>query len=181
MTTRTSKADGWAAADGGVSGRRIGHFTHQVIASLLEEGLRSPSPAELFERVGSHELVASASRYRTAARQQLLTGAAVYFRLFCPPAGWEFRGSEVKAGGCRLDLVFARDGMVLADEIKAGAMASASDRDALDEQIARQLAAGARKWGAAFAGVRAVLLARPAMSFLAAPDGSRHPLTWKET
>jgi len=159
-----------------VKGERLGVSVHALVGECLHDGLRHPSPVELLTRAGRHALtVDSRNVHRQAAKQALLTTAAVYFRWFTPPDEWEFLGTEVKAGGCRFDLVWQTAGQVVVDEIKSGAMA-VPGRGGFEPQVARLIKGGATKYGDAFVGVRVIILAAPALSYLARPGGDREAL-----
>lgn len=162
-----------------LDGRKAGERVHEAVARLLERGTRKPSPLEVVSL--ARDIVASpglAVTYRQAAIQRLATATASYFRLFVLDESWQYVGSEVKAARCRYDLVFERDGCVIADELKAGRVADRTELKLTDAQIARQLIAGRAKWSEAFLGVRALFLGAPRASFLARPDGEREPIEW---
>lgn len=151
---------------GPLSGSAIGQAAHQVIARLLREGVREPSPEVLFRAVASHPVCQNAPVYRQAARQRLTAAVAVYFRFLLPDAGWGLVGDEVQLEGARLDLLWEhRSGRVRADELKAGRAVQAVEAQSLAAQLARQLEAGAAAYGERFVGVRVLVLAAPSHSF----------------
>jgi hypothetical protein len=161
-----------------LDGRQVGQAAHLLIASLVQKGLRRPSPEDLFAAVASSDLVAArVSSYRQAAKQRLLGAASLYFRFFALGEGWSFAGAEVSIDGGRLDLVWEGTGGVLSDEIKTGWPRDLAERRELEDQIGRQLAGARRKFGPSFAGIRVLILGRPGASFLLKADGSREPLT----
>lgn len=85
------------------------------------------------------------------------TAAAAYFHWFSPH-GWNFIGAEVIRHGVAFDLVWERDGRVLADELKSGLGSLGPGDQELRAQLESQAEAGFAEWGESFAGVRAVLL-----------------------
>jgi len=163
-----------------LDGRRAGERVHLAVARLLEQGVRKPSAFQVVSL--ARDMVVApglAVIYRQTAIQRLATCTASYFRLFALDETWTYIGAEIAAGRCRFDFLFEHeDGQVLADELKAGRVADRGGRRLFDEQVARQLKAGAAKWGERFLGVRVLLLAAPRASFLARPDGERQPLEW---
>lgn len=157
-------------------GERLGVSVHALVGECLQDGLRHPTPVELLTRAGRYALtVDSRNVHRQAAKQALLTTAAVYFRWFTPPDEWGFLGTEITARGCRFDLVWQTAGQVVVDEIKSGAM-GVPGRGGFEPQVARLIQGGATKYGDAFVGVRVIILAAPALSYLARPGGDREPL-----
>jgi hypothetical protein len=156
--------------------QRLGVSVHVLVGECLQDGLRHPSPAELIARAGRHAVtVDSRAVHRQAAKQAVVTTAAIYFRWFTPPEAWEFIGTEVKAHGCRFDLVWQAAGLIVVDEIKSGA-AAVPGRDGFEPQVAGLVRGGETKYEDAFVGVRVILLAAPALSYLASPGGGRKPL-----
>jgi hypothetical protein len=165
-----------------VDGRVRGVIKHTLTGELLAAGIRNPSFEEILTRANRFEpLQSDAIIYRQAARQHICTGVARYFRLFLPPASWRFEGYEVEVGGVSFDHLWTDDNdRLVADELKTGRLPEAG-RDEHERQLARQLKAGARAQGDGFRGVRVCVFTAPTRSFFAHPDGTREPLTWKET
>jgi hypothetical protein len=152
----------------------LGLLLHQLIGRLLADGVRAPDPLELATVVAHYvardDAVQSRPTYRQSQRQRLHLGARLYLRAFLPDETHTFIGSEVSAGTCSLDLLWRdAEGQYWADELKTGR--TEPDSQQLHEQLGRQLAAGRRKWGAKFLGVRVCLFASPAESFFADVDG----------
>jgi hypothetical protein len=168
---------------GAIDGRAAGSAVHHVIGALLGDGIRHPSPLELRRYVAADPSVnRSAVVYRQAAKQRLLTAAAVYFRLFAPAGTWELLGVEAAYGRNRADLVWRTSGGgVVIDEIKSGVALDRFENERLEQQVARLLTGGAATHGEPFGGVRVVLLATPARSYLARPDGCREPAEWRRS
>lgn len=165
-----------SALDPTTAGRRV----HGAVGRLLEAGVRAPGSLEVIAL--ARDIVCEpglAVVRRQAAIQRLATCTAAYFRLFVLDETWAYIGAEIGAGRCRFDFVFEGvDASIVADELKSGKVADRGERRLFDEQITRQLDAGAAKWGDRFLGIRALLLAAPRASFLARPDGGREPLEW---
>lgn len=154
-----------------------GVATHAVIQRMLAAGVRQPTAAERMEWVGQHIAAAYAAQpHRLGARQRLLAPLAVYFQRFVPPQPWQLEGSEVTVGRSRLDLLWTDGRELFADELKTGTSAIQLASDQVDAQAARQTAAGARRFGECFLGVRVLLLAAPGRSFWVRPDGSHNSL-----
>ena len=161
--------------DGVGDGRTIGIAIHRLIARLSEAGVRTPTPIELIEAVRCEDLP-NQVRFAPNARQRLLTGAAIYFRLYAEDQ-WSLIGSEVKAGRSRLDLLWRRpDGQLVADELKSGRVGIEIEHPELDAQVSRQLKDGRSEFGEEFAGTRVLFFHWPRLSFHATPDGARELL-----
>ena len=129
-----------------LDGRRVGQYVHCVIADLVQAGERSPSPEVILCAVGRHRLTGRSVQYRQAALRQLLAATSLYFGLFGPREDWALIGTEVPALRTRFDLVWGTSTGVLADEIKIGRLGTIADREALDQQLERQLAAGTARY-----------------------------------
>lgn len=160
-----------------VDGRRIGQLAHVIIGELLSAGLRRPSPREIWSVVAGHS-VFERCRYRQAARQQLIAAASVYFRLFEPGDDWSVEQLELLSDRTRFDVVWRSGDSWRVDEIKSGRVGTVLERNQLDDQLKRQLAAGVQRWEESFSGVRVVILGAPSSSFVATPDGERVPVSW---
>lgn len=173
------------ARSGAPIGRRNGPFdpstlgraAHEVIATLCAEGLRGTDYERVARTCRSHPATSQPTVRRQAAVGWLCSAASMYFRLFAPPEGWEFLGSEVRANGCCFDLVwrnrFAKS--VIADELKTGKAADLIEGARLDDQVSRELAGGCALYGKSFVGVRVLILAAPKRSFTTLPGGTRTP------
>lgn len=170
------------ATDGELAGAPteavIGRFAHQVIADLLAAGHTTPDPKTITKAVMAQPLETIESARPHAAAQQLCVSAALYFRLFATDPDWHYAGHEVPAGGVRFDLVFKNGSRVRTDQIKTGRMEMRLEVDSLEEQVARELRAGKKKWGTSYVGLRAVVLGAPRKSFLLDRDGARTAVSW---
>lgn len=165
-------------AHGHVDRRRAGVLAHALIAALLSEGERAPSPTRISASAARLPGLADVRSYRMAVQQRVVTAAAVYFRLFMPAVGWTFDGSELRGPSARFDLVWrSADGMFV-DEVKSGRVATRRDLAAVREQAGRETQAGAAAFGERFLGVRVVSLGAPRTSFFADRDGRCTPLAW---
>lgn len=85
------------------------------------------------------------------------TAATAYFHWFSP-RGWTFVGYEQIHHGVAFDLVWARAGLIFADELKSGVHEFGPARSRLRSQVESQAEAGRLEWGDAFLGVRPVQL-----------------------
>jgi hypothetical protein len=152
---------------GPLDGRSVGRGVHQVIQALLEIGLRTPSPTELFASVAAHPLAQHALTYKLAARQRLVTLASCYFNTpsFARP-GWVLLATEAPTGaGDFFDAVWQTpDDRIVVEEIKSNRDIDAEDPALLD-QVRRYATAAEQKWGDRFAGVRVLILTAPRSSF----------------
>lgn len=158
----------------------IGSQAHRMIGELLLAGHRRPNVLLLRRHVAQHGLLSMYSGApKQAAKQMLLSAASSYFRFFVPDDSWSFAGLEVSLAACRADLVWSGAEGVVIDEIKTGRLAARFERDALTQQVERLLAAGDAEYGDRLVGVRALVLAAPATSFWARPDGRTEPLDWE--
>jgi hypothetical protein len=158
---------------------RLATACHEIIASLLKDGIRKPSLSDIAALANRHPAVQSAPRPQ-AARQRAMACVSAYFRFFGPEADWQFAGAEVSTAGGRLDVVW-QDGAerYLIDEIKAGRLSARDARDATARQVKKYLGIGAENWGDQFAGVRVLFLGTPRYSYIAAADGTAVPFTWE--
>lgn len=156
----------------------IGQCIHAVVGELLAKGVRTPRPEELLSTVAGNELLQeSVAAYRQAAKQRVLSGVSLYFRLFLPASQWRYGGSELQAGPRRLDLIWRHgSGEIMADELKSGRAVGFDSRRSLEAQVAAQVAVGVERFGAEFVGVRAILLAAPRRSYLLRADGTSENL-----
>ena len=165
-------------APGHVDRRRVGVLAHALIAELLAAGARHPTPERISSAAARLPALADVGSYRVAVRQRIVTSAALYFRLFIPPAGWVFDGAELRGPSARFDLVWRSAGGVIVDELKSGRSATRREIAALREQAARETRAGAAVFGPDFLGVRVVSLGAPHTSFFTDRDGRCAPLEW---
>lgn len=156
----------------------LGRAAHEVIAELAAGGLRHACWENIAAAVAAHPVCQQPTVRRQAARQWLCSVVSLYFRLFVPLEGWNLVGSEVLAPGCRFDLVWRSrfQGSVIADELKSGKAPDFIGGSRLEEQLARQLRGGSEQYGEHFTGVRVLVLAAPARSFVALPNGDRMPV-----
>lgn len=157
--------------------QQIGSQAHRMIGELLLAGHRRPNVLLLRRHAVQHGLLSIYSGApKQAAKQLLLSAASSYFRFFVPDHSWLFGGVEVSLAGCRADLVWSGAEGVVIDEIKTGRLAARFEQEALTQQVERLLAAGVMEYGERLIGVRALVLAAPATSFWARPDGRTEPL-----
>lgn len=130
---------------------RLGRATHEVICELAAERHRDRARvADAVSRALTRRGTAN-----PALRRRLTNLAHIYLNGLVPPGEVALVGHELTVGEVRMDLVWATDGRVWADELKTtgGRMTPP-----LAAQCARQLRAGTARWGSAFAGVRVVWL-----------------------
>lgn len=166
-------------APGHVDKKRVGALAHALIAGLLAGGERAPAAVRISACAAQLPGLAEVGSYRLAVRQRVLTSAAVYFRLFVPPAEWAFDGAELRGPSARFDLVWRSAGGVIVDELKTGRSATRSEIAAVREQAARELRSGAAVFGKDFLGVRVVSLGAPRTSFFTGLDGRTTPVEWR--
>jgi hypothetical protein len=150
----------------------LGIKSHEFIGGLLGTGLREAATTEIARLAGVAVDRDLCITHRQATRARLRTDAHIYFRHFAPTAAWTLVGWEVRAGSCRLDLVWRDEaGRVWADELKTGRFTKLDQ--GVSAQVERQLEGGARRWGPAFAGVRLCLFGAPNESPALTPAGHR--------
>ena len=149
-----------------ISGREAGRLVHVAIAELLSQGHTAPTMSDMLGVIVP--LVENrVSGYRQAGKVALLSGTAVYFRRFLPPAPWRFEAAEVVVPGARLDLLFRDDAdRYFSDEVKTGQVARSCDRTDLEEQVERGLRGARAKFGDSFLGIRAAILGAPGTSYV---------------
>ena len=154
-----------------ISGREAGRLVHVAIAELLSQGNTAPSMSDMLGVIVP--LVEDrVSGYRQGGKVFLLSGTAVYFQRFVPPAPWRFVEAEVAVPGARLDLLFADDqNRYFSDEVKTGQVARGGARAELSKQVERGLLGARTKFGDAFLGIRAAILGAPRTSYVF-PDAS---------
>lgn len=145
------------AADSGIA-------IHALIAAAAAQFGPKAHVGQLQKLAGALISERLAPVYRQSLKQRVVTAATRYFTRF-GPVGWTFVGSEVVVGEVALDLVWTRGGLVMADELKTGAV-SLFGEDELKLQIEAQLAAARSRWGEAFHGVRSIRLLEPELSRL---------------
>jgi hypothetical protein len=157
------------------SGAKLGVLIHSIVQELLVSGVRMLDPATFFSFIAQHPLVLKVPQsQRQSLKQRLTTAVASYFRFFVPLDGWRLVGVEVRAPGCVFDVVWETDnGEIVVDEIKAGRLQTRPEREAVESQIARELAGGTRKWDERFCGIRLLWLGAPLHSVLVQPNGKR--------
>lgn len=161
---------------------RIGKAVHSVTGRLLSDGLPAATAREILAYVASEPLLSMGGTYWLGARARVSCLTAVYLRRLLPPHPWSYVDHQVPLSPRGdLDLVFeqTKTRMVRVDELKTGAPAW-SERDALEEQIQRELAGGGARFGTRFAGLRVLYLAAPTQSFVVSPDGTRAQLPSSE-
>jgi hypothetical protein len=158
-----------------VGGALLGQAIHAVVSDLLTAGVRELDQDQLFAAVASHHLIlAQPVSERHFFKQRVITGVASYFRFFLPPPSWKLLGCEVPEGVCSFDLVWETpEREIFVDEIKAGRLATRIEREAVEGQLARELAAANCKWLSRFAGIRLLWIGAPLHAVLVRPDGVR--------
>lgn len=160
-------------------GVSVGRLAHVLIGHLLTDGDRAPSLRSMMSAVNTLELDAIPSVHPYALKQQLLASAALYFRLFVPGPEWALIAREYRSGNCRFDLVFRHTaGDVVVDEVKSGRLETALERQTVEEQATRELAAAVAEWADDFKGVRVLSLGSPRMSRFYAASGEVSDLQW---
>lgn len=176
---RDVRDDDDSVAPGHIDRRRVGALTHALIAGLLADGQRAPSPACISAEAAALPGLAEIAKFRLAVRQRALTGAAIYFRLFVPDREWAFEGAEVPGPNARFDFVWRSADGVIIDELKTGRVATRREIAAVHEQAAREMHAGAAVFGEDFLGVRVLSLGAPRTSFFTGRDGGTAPVEWR--
>jgi hypothetical protein len=166
-------------APGHMDKKQVGALAHALIAGLLTDGYRAPSPERISVSAAALPGLSDVVTFRLAVRQRALTAAAVYFRLFVPDRHWVFEGAELRGPNARFDLVWRSAGGVIVDELKTGRSATRGEIAAVREQAARELRAGAGMFGEDFLGVRVVSLGAPRTSFFTGLDGRTSPVEWR--
>jgi hypothetical protein len=157
----------------------VGEQAHRAVAAIARLGRRAGMPAleeAAWEVAG--ELMAKHRDLGLRARAgRLVVGsaAAVYARVFLPPASWTLRDAEVDIEGGRLDLVWdTDDARVVYDEVKlVGSLDRPRGEGRTSRQVRAYLAHGNITHGDAFGGVRLVLLGAPRHSMLIGPGERR--------
>lgn len=155
------------------AGRTFGTVLHRVLADLIKAGGTDWSPEQRLRWLALHPLVrACIVGPEVKTRNRLAIALSVYRHHFVLSERWHLVDVDVRTPHAELDLVWCRDdGVIMADEIKSGAMTGSGMRR-LEEQLARQLIDGPKVYGGPFSGVRAVLLQAPGDSRFFAIDGS---------
>lgn len=157
----------------------LGCLHHLVVQRAAEHSGGFPTLTEARAVVG--ELVGeavSAPAHRIALKARLNSLASRYVGTFALPAGTKLLGSEISVAGSRLDLVWLLpSGLLVADELKSGALRGAFDADLVAGQLARQLAGSLAQYGECFLGIRLVRLATPEASQFLSADGQTIPLS----
>lgn len=141
-----------------------GAVTHRLIAEIGRRHGGGATPEQVLdvaEGLGSARL---APVYRQSSRQRVATAAAAFFRIFGRP-GWQLHKALTVVEGVEFDLLWRRQGRIVADELKTGLAAPELWFERVEQQVESQLEAGQAGFGVAFLGVRAVLLAEPEKSF----------------
>lgn len=135
-----------------------GTLTHVLIAVGCERFGPDATPSEV---LSLRDYCFAGPRlspvYGRARAQFALTSTAAYFRRF-GPTGWKFLGSEVIAGDVAFDLLWTRNGMVFADEVKSGMFGIDLGERRLKAQVDAQADVGRNAWGSSFLGVRPVVM-----------------------
>lgn len=141
-----------------------GTAIHAFIAYVAGKFGAAASVAQIVEASAVLHTKGLAPVYRQSIKQRVVTATSRYFTRLSPQ-GWQFMGSEWMVGGVALDLLWKRGSLLIADEVKTGAVALFSEEE-LKRQVAGQLEAGRREWGKNFLGVRAIRLREPELSDL---------------
>lgn len=133
----------------------IGQLTHAVATAQLEQG-RPFDPKSLRETVDAFLPARTASTYRQAVRQRVITALVVYRRELVPD-GWRFISGEQIARDVKLDLLWATpNGSLVADELKTGSWPLV-DALPIQRQCATQCRAARESFGDSFQMVRLVI------------------------
>ena len=158
------------------AGRTFGTILHRVLADLIKASGTAWSPEQLLQWLALHPLVrACIVGTEVKTRNQLAVALSVYRHHFVLSERWHLVDIDVRTPHAELDVVWCRDdGVIMADEIKSGAMTGSAMRH-LEEQLARQLTDAPTLYGEPFSGVRAVLLQAPGDSRFFGIDGSIGP------
>jgi hypothetical protein len=155
----------------------VGARAHTVVAAVLRDG---PYKSRYELSVAITTAARSAFRSGNVQRPReaffdVITAAGVYLHRFQPADPWKLVGTELKAEGCRFDLVFKHPVHgVLIDELKLG-VSRRSDA-AVREQIDKYVHVGSKVYGACFVGVRLCQVHQPMESRLFSPKSQRSTL-----
>lgn len=135
----------------------VGSLVHSVLAELLR--LDAPFTADAAMREADRQLPARlAPSHRQSLRQRTASAALRYQQHF-RRADWRLLETEANLEDVRVDLLFLMaGGEICCDEIKTGSAAEGQLAQ-IRTQAESQLVAGRMLYGAAFTGVRVVLLA----------------------
>lgn len=154
--------------------REVGQRAQALFAEYGRRGER-PDGEALFDEVVAVLRCHPFLGRRRPGPQRLATLTAVGLELM-PPTDWTFLGAEVASRPGRIDLTWQSPdsflpapGVVLFDEMKAGAMPGHLTTGEVTDQVARYLRFGVRTFGSRFAGVRLVALSLPASSVFYRP------------
>lgn len=140
-----------------------------MIGELLISNVDLSDPGAIYAFVIDRVRGPSISHMQSR-RMKVSGNVGRYFSEFLRGDGWSFLGAELNLGDVRLDLLWlGPEGRIEADEIKTGFRAVLDAQNAFRNQLEQQVRAGQLVFGSNFAGVRAVLLAKPSASFLATP------------
>lgn len=153
----------------------VGRVIHQVIAELAQR-TRDPTVEEIKAAV-SARLSDFAPIEARSHRQNIVAGAAVYFRRFRLPDTWHFIGAETQLGAGRVDLLWSHQrGDVILDEIKTG-QPRQLHLTATRQQVHRYLTESLDRWGYAVRGIRLLSTQDPGQSLFVTPDGATTALS----
>lgn len=142
-----------------------GEATHALIQTIAARFGSAPTPIQIVEASRDSRPKQANQNRGAALRTASTTRAARYFKDF-PRPGWTLLGVEVNVGDVRFDLVWIKDGLVEADEIKSGRIGAWTQAEHVRIQLFEQFLAGKHHWGSAFNGVRFVPLLQPKKSYL---------------
>lgn len=155
--------------------REVGQRVHQLLAEYGRRRERPPVEVVFADAV---QIVKDMPFYgrRRPGPQRLATLTAVGLELI-PPIAWTLIGSELQCQPGRVDLAWEAPpefqpapGVVIFDELKAGAMPGHLRTGEVTEQVERYVRFGQQAFGARFAGVRLVALSLPGSSVFYRPS-----------
>ncbi|ROR90980.1 hypothetical protein [Nocardioides aurantiacus] len=153
-----------ATVDHTVWDTRIGVLTHRVIGEVAPHAQNIPDVTGTVMADLVRSTVARVVADRTLGRLDRarirVTGLTVqYVREYLPPLGVDFLGTELAAGGGRVDLAWYHPAVgVWFDELKTWRHARAGLDTETWVQVRRYLDAGKTTFGDAFVGVRLLTL-----------------------
>lgn len=155
----------------------LGALVHAAVVVLLATLDRSPRHRDIDAVVMRLLPSDLAPVYRQTVLIRVATAVARYFALFDRRPAWEPLGVELHVADVRLDVVWRRGQAIEADELKSGLSAATSRRPLALAQARAELGAGREVFGAAFSGVRMVVLVDPAASLFVRSDGRVEPIS----
>ncbi len=164
----------------------LGQVVGALVVKMVQVGPRTGSWGGIVEFVERqteelHKTPATSSRPHVGKLMTASMGISLG-RHFLPPPEWAVRGVEEPLEDGRVDVVYELPmtddaaPAVIVDEYKIALSRAAGREGPAIRQCREYAAAGRRIFGAAFLGVRLILLGAPRQSLFVAPDGSTTPL-----